>query len=111
MSETIRFPVFVDQDGNRFIFPSVYHETEDGRGLSATQMWAYCLQLQVALKVDKEKETFDVKVEDGHLNFPHVVADAGSRGFKHGGAKVWLISGPKFDEIAKEEASNDQRTS
>jgi hypothetical protein len=92
-------------------FRSVYHETEDGRGLSATQMWAYCLQLQVALKVDKEKETFDVKVEDGHLNFPHVVADAGSRGFKHGGAKVWLISGPKFDEIAKEEASNDQRTS
>jgi hypothetical protein len=89
----IKFPVFKDKRGNRFIFPNLY----SGEGKSVS--WTFCRQTCVALGVSEEKETFNQEVDgDGMLNFPRVVAEAGSAGFAHGSSVVWLIGGPEFEK-------------
>lgn len=90
--EALRFPVFSDKQGNRFVFPAVYsHQDKSAE-------WGYRRAICAALGVTEEPETFDVIPEtDGSLSFPHLVADATSGGFRHGGSQVWLIGGPKFD--------------
>jgi hypothetical protein len=95
-----KFPVFVDQKGNRFIFPGLYTSDIDGR--SAT--WSYCLQLEIALKVKKEAETFDVVPGIG---YSYVESEATSPSFAHGGDIVHLIGGPLFDEVVAECAANE----
>lgn len=95
----VKFPVFADKQGNRFVFPGLY-SSSDG----ATVSWGYCRQIEVALGVAEEKERLCVPVEDGMLNFPHVKAEAGSRGFMHGSGEVYLIGGPEYDRVAAEQA-------
>lgn len=96
-AEAVRYPVFVDHKGNRFIFPDLYAYEEK------TVSWGYCRQTEVALGVTEEKDKFEVIPDDeGMLNFSRVVASAGSRGFAHGGAEVWLIGGPEFDKVVSE---------
>ncbi|RUW56377.1 hypothetical protein [Mesorhizobium sp. M8A.F.Ca.ET.021.01.1.1] len=98
--ELVSFPVFKDAMGNRFVFPGVYKGSQDW---SAPTLWAYCRQMEVALGVTQEAENFEIKCDEGGgLTFPHVPASAGSRGFAHGSAQVWIISGPTFDEISAE---------
>ena len=96
--EAVRFPVFRDWKGNRFVFPGLYSYEDKMVG------WGFCRQTEVALGVTEEKDTFDVVPDsEGMLNFSRVVADAGSRGFMHGGSKVWLIGGPEFNAFVKED--------
>lgn len=88
----VRFPVFRDDKGNRFVFPGLY--TFEGH----TARWMFCRQICAAICVEQEAETFDVLPDcQGMLNFPRVVADAGSSGFFHGSSEVWIIGGPTFD--------------
>jgi len=96
--EAVRYPVFRDKNGNRFVFPGVYSYEGQSAG------WAYCRQICAALRVEEEKDTFDVVPDDeGMLNFSRVVASAGSSGFRHGSSEVWLIGGPEFDAVANVE--------
>jgi hypothetical protein len=100
--EIIRFPVFRDDKGNRFVFPGLYQGGTNGQ--SGTDIWARCLHIKIALNVEQEKETLNVPLDaDGFLTFPHVPADASSRGFAHGSSKVWIVGGPEFEAIAKAE--------
>lgn len=93
---TVRFPVFRDRRGNRFVFPGVY--VSDERSYD----WARCRMICAAIGVDEEKDRLAVTEDNGELiNFPHVVASAGHRGFLHGGEKIWLIGGPEYDATAK----------
>jgi hypothetical protein len=92
--EAVRYPVFRDKNGNRFVFPSVYSFE------SQSASWSYCRGICAALGVEEEADTLNVVPEDGFLNFPRVVASAGSSGFEHGSSEVWLIGGPEFDAIA-----------
>lgn len=96
----VRYPVFADGKGNRFVFPGLYSDDEKTAG------WGFCRQIEAALGVTEEEQTFDVMPDDnGVMNFPHVVAEAGSRGFAHGHNTVWLIGGPTFDGIVAEESA------
>lgn len=101
--EIVKFPVFLDRRGNRFVFPGLY---SGGNGFVATEVWSRSRQIEVALGVTEEKGTFDVPIDDdGRLTFPHVPADAGSSGFAHGSSKVWIIGGPEFDASSMEMAN------
>lgn len=100
MSEALRFPVFRDQRGNRFVFPSLY---KGGDGVLATSLWSRCRQICAALNVTEEHDTLDVVPEGNSLVFPHVPASAGSSGFAHGSGRVWLIGGPEFDSAASKD--------
>jgi len=99
--EAVRYPVFRDGKGNRFVFPGVYSFAGQSAG------WAYCRGICAALGVEEEKDTLDVVPdEDGMLAFSRVVASAGSSGFQHGSSEVWLIGGPEFDAIVNVEADS-----
>lgn len=92
--EAVRYPVFRDDKGNRFVFPGLY-SYEDRRA-----DWGHRRMTCAALRVAEEKFNLLVVPDDeGMLNFPHVVADAHSPGFAHGGDVVWIIGGPEFDAI------------
>lgn len=96
--EAVRFPVFRDEKGNRFVFPGLY----SFEGQIAN--WGLCRSICAALRIEEEKASLDIVPDDeGMLNFPRVVASAGSSGFRHGGAEVWLIGGPEFEAIEREE--------
>lgn len=99
MSESRQFAVFRDQAGNRFIFPSIYDDGETSID------WAQCMSLRLALDIEEEKERLVVPIEGGELRFPHVRSEARHHSFMHGAATVYLISGPTFDGIAAEGAS------
>lgn len=102
--EAVKFPVFADHRGNRFVFPGLYSYE------SQRADWEYCLRIQAALNVSQEKATFDVIPDaEGMLVFPRVIASAGSSGFRHGSSDVWLIGGPKFDEVYAADQSNANR--
>jgi hypothetical protein len=91
MSE-IRFPVFKDRKGNRFVFPGVY--VSDDKSYD----WSQCRMICASIGVEEEKEKLSVTLEGTELiNFPHVKASAGHRGFLHGGETIWLIGGPEFE--------------
>lgn len=99
MKTIVSFPVFVDEKGNRFIFPG-YRDTSTG---DTRTSWGYSLQICSALNVKQETEKFRVTLdENNNMNFPHVLADATAPGFAHGGSEVWIIGGPTFDEISDE---------
>jgi hypothetical protein len=92
----VRFAVFRDRQGNRFVFPGVYDAND--RSID----WVKCRVICAALGVEEEKERLSVVEDaDGFVSFPHVKAEAGHRGFLHGGEKVWLIGGPEFDAITR----------
>lgn len=91
-TDTVRFPVFRDDKGNRFVFPGLYSSND------RTASWEARLHIRLALHVEEEKEPLVVPVDDdGDLAFPHLPADAISPGFAHGGSTVWIIGGPEFD--------------
>jgi hypothetical protein len=96
----VRYHVFRDAGGNRFVFPTVYdYDAPDGS--CSRVSWEYCRRLCCALSVSEEKFKLLVAPdEEGKLNFPHVVAEAHSRGLAHGGSTVWIIGGPRYDEIS-----------
>lgn len=96
--EAVRFPVFKDTKGNRFVFPGLYNY-EDRRADTFV-----CLEICLAVGVTLEPATFDVVPKDNMLVFPRLIADAASYGFRHGGETVWLIGGPMFEDIGYDDA-------
>lgn len=90
---TVRYKVFNDEKGNRFIFPGIYDQPE----LSVDSLsWHLCLLLHLKL----ESTTFDVVAdENGFMNFPHIKTSVGHSRFAHGSADIWLIGGPEFDSV------------
>ena len=88
------FPVFVDCDDNRFIFPGLYVDEE------RSYDWSKCRSISLALQVEEEKERFVVtENETGELIFEHIKTRAGHHGFAHGSAEIYLIGGPTFDAV------------
>jgi hypothetical protein len=101
MANEIKFPVFVDNRGNRFVFPGLYSSIEEGKSVD----WFFCRKICCALGVTEEKEPLRVeKDEAGVMTFEHVKAEAGGPGFAHGSGNVYLIGGPEFDAIKSETA-------
>lgn len=106
MGTRVEFPVFNDGKGNLFVFPGFYTEPDNPDRLSATTIWSKARHIEMALGVTEEKDRLCLETDDdGGMTFPHVIAEAMSRGFAHGGDTVWLISGPTFDECAAETAN------
>lgn len=96
----VKFAVFRDEQGNRFVFPSIFDDGEKSID------WAQCMSLRLALNIEEEKERLVVPVEDGEFRFSHVRSEALHRSFMHGAATVYLISGPTFDEISSEQSAH-----
>lgn len=93
----VRFPIFRDDYGNRFVFPTIHDHNET---LPPTYRWAWCRQAEIALTVTEEEENLSVEIDsEGFMNFTHVVTTCGSRGFEHGAETVWLVGGPEFDSF------------
>lgn len=92
----ITFPVFSDDKGNRFIFPSICDDGE--KSIDFYQ----CMTLRLAIGVKEEPERLVVDVIDGSLQLRHIRTEILHPGFAHGAATVLLLSGPSFDEMASE---------
>lgn len=97
MAKQIEFPVFSDDRGNRFVFPSIRKDGEKSID------WWQCRTLSLAIGLTEEPERLVVPEVDGAWQFTHIKTEIAHRGFAHGAASVYLISGPVFDEIAGEE--------
>lgn len=94
MRESVKFPVFRDDKGNRFIFPSI--RSDDSTSIS----WAQCRSICAATGVEEEPERLNLEADEkGKMNFPHIKTEILHPGFAHGAASVYLIGGPTFDEI------------
>ena len=88
----VEFPVFVDDKGNRLVFPGVY--VDDDKSYD----WDHCMMLSLTLGLTQEKDRLRVKLVGTELvDFPHVPCDVTHPGLLHGGTMVRLIGGPTFD--------------
>jgi hypothetical protein len=93
----IRYPVFVDEDGNRFLFCGLYED--DITSVSASRCW----ELAIVLGLTQETDMMEIPVEDGSLVFPHVCIDITHPNLMSA-TPGYLVGGPKFDEVARESA-------
>lgn len=98
----VSYPVFVDDKGNRILFPTLYSDEEKSYD------WDKAMMIRLVLGLTVEQELFKVPVdEENNFVLTHVKTEAIHRGFAHGGSVVYLIGGPEFDKVVKESENAD----
>lgn len=89
--------VFSDQKQNRFMFPCYIWENEEDV-MDGTDRFYLGLSMRTATGIELEEQLLEFDIE----KIPHVRGELLSRGFQHGAATAYFISGPEFDAVAKE---------
>lgn len=87
---------FIDEDGNKFIFPGYIYREEDEVPFES-YFWSIALDIRTATGIRMEVGWFEFDDE----NFPHFQSELASAGFAHGSETVYLYAGPKFDDLIK----------
>lgn len=85
---------FLDEDGNKFIFPGYIYREDDWVPLES-HFWSVSITMRTVTGIRMEDGWFEF--DDG--NFPHFQSEIASAGFAHGSETVYLYAGPKFDEL------------
>lgn len=94
----LRYALFSDSKGNKMVFPSIVRDDTKGTSIN---FWE-CQRICFATGLNREKDDLEVPVVGGMIQLPHVNSICTSPGFLHGGATVYIVSGPQFDEVVNE---------
>lgn len=101
----MKIAVFTDHDDNRLIIPGIWYDPDDPdrdsyKATSDAIMYGIILNLKHVWQ--------DFEMKDGVIQIKYVETIAAHSAFVHGGATVYLISGPQFDSTQESNESIDR---
>lgn len=99
----ITYPTFLDGDGNRFIFPTVYYTEQFPKG--SEEITIVCLSLQV-LGLNRGEDIDVTFREDGYAELMFLPMNLNSPALKGQQQQVYVIEGPIIESMVELEKQN-----